>query len=548
MGLFDRITGKSKLEQKNQTLEQSVNEKKSVSAEMFSFGGRSILYGGEKTPNELGTPYEFSLDYETLRMRSWEGFIKSTVIQTAIKQYCLWVVGSGLKFQSEPNTDFLSKFGINIDEKWITNVEIQFRLYANDKRSSYTKECNLHILAAEALKNAILAGDVLIVLRYKKNGQPTVEIIDGGYVKTPFGYFSELHEGRRIIDGVEVTDDGQHVAYHVEQKDGSFARILANPSGKIGSRQAWLMYGLRHKIKDVRGMSLLTAVLERDAKLDRFLEASVGAAEENSKIPFTFEHSEYSDGSNPMEDQMAQSLGVGKPIVNETDVLNGYSTRISATTGKQVYNLPVGAKLSTNTEHTDPNFSAFYTPNAELIYATIGIPPEVAIGKYGGSYSGSRASNKAWEFKMKVERENTLTQYFYKPIYEFFFIINMYKGNIQADGFREALYSENWLLTAAYLNCRFIGQSVPHIDPVKEATAQRIWLGPSYDGVPLKTGEQACEEGNTGDFVEVQKIAIRELDGNKFRINEQAQQGVSIKGMVENSLKKEIEKSFENND
>ena len=90
------------------------------------------------------------------------------------------------------------------------------------------------------------------------------------------------------------------------------SRVLANPSGKIGTRQAWLMYGIRHKINDTRGMSLLTAVLERDSKLDRFLEASVGAAEENSKIPFTFEHSQYSDGTNPMDNQMAQSLGVKK--------------------------------------------------------------------------------------------------------------------------------------------------------------------------------------------------------------------------------------------
>lgn len=546
MGLKSAILNLLGVTDNSVTINDNTYVNSDANAFMVNFGGRSILFDGEKTPNELGTAYEFFLDYQRIRMRSWEAYIKSTVIQTAIKQYCLWIVGHGLKFQAEPDIDFLKTKGIAVDEKWKNKIESQFRLYAQDKKSTYNKESNLHILAAECLKNAILSGDVLVILRYKKSGQPTVQIIDGGFIQTPYDYYTSGNTNK-IVDGVEISSTGQHVAYHVLQDDGSFVRVLANPSGKIGTRQAWLMYGIRHKINDTRGMSLLTAVLERDSKLDRFLEASVGAAEENSKIPFTFEHSQYSDGANPMDNQMAQSLGVKKPVKNETALLDGYATKIAATTGKQVYNLPVGATLKKHTDNSDPNFASFYTPNAELIYATIGIPPEVAIGKYGGTYSGSRASNKAWEFKMKVERENTLTQYFYKPIYEFFFIINMYKGNIQADGFRDALYSDDWMTISAYTRCRFIGQSVPHIDPVKEATAQRIWLGDAYDNIPLKTGEQSCEEGNTGDFQEVQKLATQELDGNPFRIVENTNQSV-VKKATKAEIKSQIEKSFENND
>ena len=115
---------------------------------------------------------------------------------------------------------------------------------------------------------------------------------------------------------------------------------------------------------------------------------------------------------------------------------------------------------------------------------------------------------------MKVERVNTLTQYFYQPIYEFWFIINMYKGNIQADGYREANISGDWMVMEAYTSARYIGQSMPHIDPVKEATAERIKLGSAYDSVPLETGEQACENGNAGDFAEVQRICAKELSNS----------------------------------
>jgi len=519
MGLLANIFKDKELESEVSFLKNELDTYKEIAAVKFAFSGTSVLYDGEKNPNELGTPYDFLLDHYTIAKRGWESFIKSTVIQTAIKQYCLWIVGHGLKFQAEPNIEYLGKFGIKLDnEKWTKNIEAQFRNFASSKKSSYSREMNLHVMASEVLKNAILSGDCLVVLRYKKN-QPTVQIVDGNWVRTPFDYqLGSSKYKNKIIEGVEVSKTGQHIAYHVLQDDGTYERILANPSGDIGGRQAWLVYGLRHKINDVRGMSLLTAVLERDSKLDRFLEATVGSAEENSKIPFTFEHDQFSDNQNPLEKKVAQSIGLKKEkgISNETKTVDGYASQIAATTGKTAFNLPTGTTLKTNVSHTDPNFASFFQPNAEFIFSTIGIPPEVATSKYGGTYSGSRAASKSWEFKMKVERELCLTEYFYKPIYQFFFLINMYKGNINADGYRDALYSGDWMIIEAYTKCRFIGQSMPHIDPVKEANAQRIYLGKSYEYIPLQTGEQACENSNSGDFEEVIKKAEKEIELSSY--------------------------------
>ena len=545
--------GELKKAVKNLTSE--VENQQKVTAMMVNFGGRSVLYDGEKTPNELGSAYNFELDYYTIRMRAWEAYIKSTVIQTAIKNYCLWIVGSGLKFQAEPSTSYLEQRGISLGNSrdFSGIIEAQFRLYCNSKESVFSKQMNLHILASEALKNAILSGDVLVVERYE-GYQPTVQIIDGCFIGNPtnFGEIELIRAaGNYLVNGVEISPSGEHLAYWVEQNDYTFTRIAANPSGSKGKRQAWLLYGLRHKITDTRGMSLLTAVMERNAKLDRYLEASVGAAEENSKIPFTFEHDVNGMGDNPAFKQLAQTMGVSKTVNNETDTLNGYATHIAQTTGKQVYNLAPGSTLKTNTSHSDPNFSSFYTPNAELIFSTIGIPPEVAMGKYGGSYSGSRAANKSWEYKMKVERVNTLTEYFYKPIYEFWFLINFYKGNIQAPGYREAIMNNDWLILQAYNNCRFIGSGVPHIDPVVEVTAERLKLGSMYDSIPLESGEQAAENSDNLDFNEIQKLAEQEVSNNYFVLKQKSdelalaqptQMQAIISKTIENSLnRKDLE-------
>ena len=69
-------------------------------------GANMQPFDGEKTPYELGQPKEFVLDYSTLRMRAWEAYIKSDIVQNAIKKYVLWVLGEGLKLH--PVTILLS--------------------------------------------------------------------------------------------------------------------------------------------------------------------------------------------------------------------------------------------------------------------------------------------------------------------------------------------------------------------------------------------------------------------------------------------------------
>lgn len=536
MGFFNK---KSKaLEAELQAIKTQLEDRNKPSAVFTHFQGNTVLFDGEKTPNELGSAYDYDLDYNTLRMRGWEALIKSTVVQTAIKQYCLWIVGSGLKFQSTASEDFLSEVGIKFDKKKFSkNVEARFRLFANSKQSTCKKEMNLHALVFDALMNAIIAGDVLWIARYD-GYQPSFDIIDGCFIMNPPSLES-VPIGNTVRYGVEKSKNGIVVAYHVRNDDYTFTRVQCNPNGKAGSRQAWLMKGTRYKINSDRGMSLLTAVLERDAKLDRFIEATVGAAEENAKIPYQITHSQYSNGEDPMIQNAAQAMGLKKAnTVNETATAEAYASKIQQTTGKMTFNMPVGAEIKTNTNHSDPNFKDFYTPNAEFIYSTIGIPPEVALSKYGGTYSGSRAAQKSWEYKMLVERSSCISEFGYKPCYEYWFTINLYKNNIDAPGCRQAIIDGDWLVKNAYMDCKFIGQKVPHIDPVKEANAVRILLGKKYETIPLISGEQACENMNTGDFDEVQKVAESEVESSYFyeEVEESEPKKDDLESKVDNIL------------
>jgi capsid protein len=471
-------------------------------AAYYDYSNLRPLFDGEKTPYELGTSHEYGTDYHTLRRRSWEAYLKTDIAHNVIKKYCLWIVGSGLKLQSEPVESILKDAKINTDLSQFTDrVEDNFRLWANSKNSAYSQSCNLHKLADNGLRTALLSGDCLVIVRYQ-NKRVNVEIKDGFYVRTPI--MSEhlraaKERGNDIVNGVEVDATGKNIAFYVYDKFLKYTRVPAYT--KQGILQAWLFKGMTFKPDDLRGLALFTAVLETLDKMDRYKDATLGAAEENAKIPYTIEHNQFSDGENPMLQNIASAFGNNKGVAPEQwTSAEGLAPKIAQTTNKQVYNMPIGSTVKRHAGSSDINFSGFFNPNLEIVCAVVGIPPEVAMDKFGGAYSGSRAALKSWEYKMLVDRTLLLKDQFYKPIFDFWLNIQILENRIDAQGYLTALIKDDYMVLESYRNCRFIGVSVPHIDPVKEANAERIKLGKSFDYVPLTTAEQACENLNSADF------------------------------------------------
>jgi hypothetical protein len=77
-------------------------------------------------------------------------------------------------------------------------------------------------------------------------------------------------------------------------------------------------------------------------------------------------------------------------------------------------------------------------------------------------------------------------------------------------GYLKSMQSNNFMFMESIKNARFIGATVPHIDPLKEVLAQRKKLGASFDNIPLTSAELACEELNTGDFTQIINKATNE--------------------------------------
>jgi capsid protein len=503
MGLFD-IFKKKEVEAVQTEARPAPRAARNFSG--YTGNSWSLSYNGEKNLGELGPVIDYEIDHNILRARSWQAYLESEVAQLVFKKYNIWIISDGLRCKSEPNIEVLKSEGITIDsEKFNEVTEARWKVWANSSMSTYDKQRNLHYAAKEALKNAIIAGDVLVILRYEK-GAVNVQLIDGAHIQSPIGvtnYMEDLKTtGNKIIDGVEMNQAGEHIAYYVRTKTfGKFDRILAKNS--LGMKVAFMVYGMNFRLDSKRGMPLISTVMETIKKMERYKEATLGSAEERQKIVYQIVHQNFSTGENPVASQLAKAFdvdGAGSQHLPQTIDGEQLANTVAATTNKQTYNMPVGSEMKGLESRNELYFKDFYNTNIDIICAVIGIPPNVAMSMYNDSFSASRAATKDWEHTIKVVRDDFATQ-FYQPIYNFWLHMEILTNKVNAQGYLLNFARGNYMAVNAYQSVRFVGSMFPHIDPLKEVNAERAKLGVYGRGLPLTTIEDATEAlgGSEGD-------------------------------------------------
>ncbi|HET8885867.1 MAG TPA: phage portal protein, partial [Salinimicrobium sp.] len=425
-----------------------------------------------------------------------------------------WIIGKGLKLQSEPVLSVLKTEGIQVNDltDFKAAVEARFNLWAKSKRVDYKGQDNLHALANSGYKTGFLGGDYLVILRVEE-GELNVQVIDGQQVQSPIfddaAHKEAEKKGNTIRNGIEKDSRGRHVAFYVRVEDkgslfGKFERVAAYGEN-TGRKMAWMVYFDKHRIDHDRGIGALTSILEKIEKLDRYTEATVGSAEERAKMVLSIEHSADSTGENPLAEKMRIAMGRGTAEETKPDSYSASEQKakdITRTTSKQVVNLPIGSKLVTpSSSGAEINFPEFWKAVFNCLAAAVDIPPEVALQMYNSNYSASRAAINGWQQLMDVSRDKFASD-FYKPIFERWLELEVLKSKVNAPGYLSAIKKKNVFGLEAYAHCRFTGSNMPHIDPLKEVKAIREMLGSEMDGVSLISLEQAAEKLNSGDWLE----------------------------------------------
>lgn len=461
----------------------------------YQVGYWGVSFDGEKNVGEIGPIKDYYLDYKSIAMRSWQSMLESDVTRMVIGRFVMWVIGSGLRLQAEPKEKTLRAEKVELDiQEFSDSIEERYSIWANSTNCSWNGMMTMAQLEWESYKNACLGGDSLVVQRFDDKGQ-TIQIIDTIHLCNPIG--SSWFDGtRRIVNGIELNERGEHVAYYIQKKYLEYERITAKNS--LGFRTAFLVYGDRHRIDDHRGISRVVTVLETLAKTERYKEATVGSAEEVAKIAYQIVHQSFSTGENPLGD-LAQAFDYNAPVNPATWDGEELANKVRATTNKQAINMPQGSEIKPMGQHKSTlMFKEFYMTLVECVCAVVGIPPNVALSKYDGNFSASRAALKDWEHTLEVERA-AFSRQFHKHIYDFYLHVSVLTGKVEAPGYLTGFNAKNFYICESYRTARFVGDNVPHIDPEKEVRAERLKLGDAGGTMPLTTLEEATQRVGGGN-------------------------------------------------
>ena len=454
-------------------------------------------FDGEKTPGELGAVYDTLPDHLKLRLRAYDLNLKTDIVKIITGKFFKWVVGSGLKLQSEPDQNVLSIGGISADlATFQRNTESLFNLYAGSKYSDYHQNDWFHEKASEAFKAAFLGGDCLCVIRVEENG-PNIQVIDGQQVETPVDE-KGIAPGNVIRSGIELDKRGHHAAFWVtvvsDDSDISHKRIESTNSN--GHLMAWMIYGNKERLDHHRGIPVISSIIEKIQKLDRFVEASVSKAEQTANVVYVFKHGSDSTGEDPL------NVSSKKPSNDETCETTFEKTGRTAmamqqTTPGMVINMPTDSEIVSLSSPSETSFNEFFRAVFTSLCASVDIPEEVALQKYEQNYSSSRAAINGWEHIVEIYRQK-FAKKFYDPFYRVWLEQQILSEKIAAPGFLEAKNKGDIMSIEAYFKARFTGKKMPHIDPLKEAKAIRAMLGD--DTTPLVSFEQATETLGAGDW------------------------------------------------
>lgn len=465
------------------------------------------VFDGSKFRGSLAYPAAYDLDYSALRLRSRLAAWESTEAGALFCRLADNVVGSGLQLQSSPIWDLIDNPRLEKPEdreKYTQQIELRFWLWANSPEASADYRLTLQEMQAFVFRNLLRDGETAHVLRYadgkKDRISPlSIQHIDPEQIETPLGKQAESDakiRGNRIKDGVEISASGEMIALHVKDPETcTYTRVTT--WGGAGAGRRWVLHPIiSDLIGATRGTPWLAPMLHELEKLTTYKTAELECAINNAVI-LGYIETEIAGTKGP-------GLGAGASLrtgaAPSSSQIDGTPQRSAVSeAGIWIQSLGKGQKLSTlDTKHPNAGFEAYVNAVERSLGASVGIGREVLHLLFSNNYSASRATLILF-WKTVTHWRDFLVAQFLRPVYEAWFGEEIRAGRLVEVG-------EAWgdpIKRAAWLNATWDGDSLPSIDPLKDAQADdaRIAQGAT-------TREAVARKYNGSDFAKnVQRLA-----------------------------------------
>lgn len=517
MGLFNGIKKRIELNTAKKELELLHIQKKLDVFKVLNYGYSAG--GASKNKNsmkgwlaESGSPaQDIDMNLDTLRQRSRDAYMTAPIATAAIKSNRTNCIGEGLALRSRLDYQTL---GITQEEatELEKKIETEWRLWSESNMCDIKGQHNFMELQQIAFLSWLLNGDSFAIPLYAKETkwympyQLRIRLLEGDKVSSPGeqGDYIDIYKrnrenGNRIVNGVEIDENGTVVAYWFcsgyrhEAIIKKWTRVDA--FGENTGNPNVLHIFDAERCEQYRGVPFLAPVLECIKQLTRYQEAEVMAAVINGLFTVFIK----TDSGNDDID-----FGGVEPEYSNTD--NDNDTEYELGNGLINY-LQKGESIEVaDAKRPNSNFDPFVKAFCKYIGAALEIPVELLLLEFTASYSASRgALLQAWKaFRM---RRSWFSKDFCQPVYELWFAEAVSKGRINAPGF-----FNNPILRKAYTRCTWNGPAAGQLDPVKEAQGASLRIGAG-----LSTRERECIEINGSDFDEnAEQLIIEQRKMNEI--------------------------------
>ena len=453
---------------------------------------------------EAGTAEDNIDQYSsTLRQRARDLYDGGGLGRSGPQTLTVSVVGWGIQPRPKIDGDFL---GLSDEQRAEaeSNILREFNLWAGNNMCDAERRKNFYGMQELAFLSMLLSGDVFALFGMKENKrtpyQTTIRLLEADRICTPESSGSseikEKNGGGRIVDGVEISREGEVIRYHIASRSplagNDSSELTWQPIDAYGKDTGYpniLHIMTFERPEQRRGVPFVAAEIEQLKQFSRYMNAEL-AANVVSAMLTAFITSEDDDGKAGMED-----------AVNEEDKVTDDELHLELAPGA-VYDLPPGKDIKTvNPLRSNSQFEAFVNTSIMVIASSMGIPKEVLVKKYETNYTAARAALLDFWRTVRVYRTRFNTD-FNKPIYEQWLAEAVAAGRIEAPGF-----FDDPAIRQAWCGCEWTGASMGHIDPLKEVNAAEARIKNN-----ITTQEQEAAEYNGNNWAANIRQRKRELE------------------------------------
>lgn len=455
-------------------------------------------------PIKSSTQADVDSNLASLRNRSSDLYCNSPVGAAALNTSRINVIGAGLK--ASPKVDYKT-LGITAAEAkaWERNTLREFELWAGSTSCDLYRKHNFYDLQDIVYLSYLMDGDAWAAIKYRRPAPNNpyclrIQLFEAARVCNPgsvsaYGlscYNVEMinqANGNRIVNGVEIDADGAVVAYWVANR---VPLDLANPSrllewarvkafGERTGRPNVLQISHEERPEQYRGVPYLAPAIEVIKQVGRYTGAELTAAIIKAFFTLFFTSKGETNDINDMFDNSYSTETFEDRKEKLTGIDLGTGTANLLPEGVDVKAIDGSRSMST--------FEPFTNTLLCQVGASLGIPSEVLLSRFQGSYSAARGAllQAAAAFKT---RRTWFARDFCQQVYEAWLAEAIAIGRVKAPG-----YGTDPLITAAWSKAEWFGPVMGMLDPVKEVTGAALRRKYGFS-----TGEREAAEITGTDY------------------------------------------------